>query len=588
MKRRYVLGFVGIAIALSVGLWLDIANKGLFWQFAYSVTGREDAYGQVRGVVQFAGNALRPQPRTDSTTPVNFAGVNPYGVNTFLEQEPDPAKVDATLRMIADTGFTWIRQQFIWADIEINGKGDFLDGRNDIDGDGVIDIISAWDKYDRIVDLAEAYGLQIQARVEAPPPWSRAIPEGEAGAFSPPDNFQDYADFLTVMAQRYQGRIYYYQIWNEPNIYPEWGNNTVNPEEYTRLLCMAYDALKAVDPNIVVISGTLAPTQSLTGRDLNDYIYLQRMYQAGAGDCFDVLSMQGYGLRSGPTDRRMRPTLVNISRNQYIRELMIANGDSHKAIWISEAAWNFVPSREDAPDIAEPRDMYGQVSMEQAARYIVELYQRSEREWPYVGVMNYWFFTRRSDDERNQPFYYFRMVEPYFDPAADEPFQPLPVHTALKNYIAQHIPTLYAGAHQATSHLAPHWALNVPDDAQIIPTNTATFGVALQSSSVAFRVHGTDVMLQWRDSPILQVNGQAVHGIQVGAWYSAQVNLSSGATHHDITLTTPDGNPFTLESIIVMDNTWRNRYPYILLAVLTAGMLALAVWDGLHGRRGEA
>ncbi len=584
MRKQNLFILTLIVAALGLGLALDIANKGLFWRFAYSVTGREDAYGQIRGVVQYAGNLLRPLPRTDISTPVNHAGVNPHGINVFLEQEPDPEKVDASLRMIADAGFTWIRQQFIWADIEINGKGDFLDGRNDVTGDGVIDIISAWDKYDRIVDLSEQYGLQIQARVEAPPPWSRAIPEDEAGAFGPPDDFQDYADFLTVMAERYKGRIHYYQIWNEPNIFPEWGNNNVNPEAYTRLLCLAYDALKAVDPDIVVISGTLAPTQALTVRDLNDYIYLQRMYQAGAGDCFDVLSMQGYGLRSGPTDRRMRPTLVNVSRNQYIRDLMIANGDSHKAIWISEAAWNFVPSREEAPDISEPRDLYGQMSMEQAARYIVELYERAEREWPYVGVLNYWFFTRRSDEERNNPFYYFRMVDPYFDPSAETPFPPLLIYDTLKDYIATQTPTLHTGAHQATSHLAPHWALTVPADARIIRTNTATFGVALNTTNVTFRVQGTDMMLQWRESPFLLVNGERIAGTQVGAWYSAQFNLSTRSQGHNITLSTPTGDPFTLESIIVIDNTLRNAYPYMVLLVVGAGMLALALWEGVRAR----
>ena len=51
-----------------------------------------------------------------------------------------------------------------------------------------------------------------------------------------------------AVAERYQGRIHYYQIWNEPNIYPEWGEQTVNPEAYTELLCRTYAALKAVDP----------------------------------------------------------------------------------------------------------------------------------------------------------------------------------------------------------------------------------------------------------------------------------------------------------------------------------------------------
>jgi len=119
------------------------------------------------------------------------------------------------------------------------------------------------------------------------------------------------------VAERYRGRIRYYQIWNEPNIYPEWGEQAVSPEGYTELLCRAHDALKAVDPNIVVISGPLSPTVSLTDRNLNDFIFLVRMYEAGAGRCFDVMSAQGYGFYSGPTDRRMRPFTLTYARHLY-------------------------------------------------------------------------------------------------------------------------------------------------------------------------------------------------------------------------------------------------------------------------------
>ena len=33
----------------------------------------------------------------------------------------------------------------------------------------------------------------------------------------------------TQLVNRYKGRIRYYQLWNEPNIYPEWGNYPISP-----------------------------------------------------------------------------------------------------------------------------------------------------------------------------------------------------------------------------------------------------------------------------------------------------------------------------------------------------------------------
>jgi hypothetical protein len=406
--------------------------------FLYRVTGEEDAGGQLYGLLQWSTRWMRALPRTADDALVSHSDLPPYGVNTFLEQEVEPEKRERSLQLIADAGFQWIRQEFTWEDIEIHGKDDFEDRRHE-------PYRSAWEKYDHIVASAEAYDLRIIARLSNPPTWSRA--EGDAqGAFAPPDNFEDYADFVETVAARYRGRIHFYQIWNEPNIYPEWGKRPVDPQGYTRLLCLAYDRIKAVDPEAVVISAALAPTDALGtprsdgGNNLMDTIFLQRMYDAGAGDCFDVMAVNDYMLWSGPTDRRMAPHLINFSRPQWIRDVMVANGDADKAIWITEMNSNTVPEGRPAP--------YGRVSEAQQARYAVEALERIRREWPWVGVTNIWFFKRASDADVDQPMYYFRLMEP--------DFTPLPVYDALREYLTTKTPTLYAGRHVADAWPVSH------------------------------------------------------------------------------------------------------------------------------------
>ncbi len=122
----------------------------------------------------------------------------------------------------------------------------------------------------------------------------------------------------------------------------------------------------------------------------------------------------------------MRPMAVNYGRNQYIREIMVLNGDAHKAIWLSEMNWNPVPDTLDHP----ARETYGIVTQEQQARWVPLAYERAREEWPWVGVINFWFFRLPSDADKGQPYYYFRMVEP--------DFTPLPVYDAMKAYIAAH------------------------------------------------------------------------------------------------------------------------------------------------------
>jgi polysaccharide biosynthesis protein PslG len=377
----------------------------------YRLTGEERLLAQGRGFLHWLHTALRPQPLLAPEADMAHAGVSPFGINTFLQNEALPEVRAESLRLVAGAGFQFIRQEFTWEDIEIHGKGDFVDRRNDPDG------VDAWAKYDNIVELADAEGLQIIARLGNPPAWTRVLTD-TIGTNAPPDDFDDFGDFVAAVASRYGDTITYYQIWNEPNGNDEWGFQDVDPEAYTRLLCLAYERIREVDPDAVVLAGALTPTVALDGRNLNDLIFLERMYAAGAGPCFDVMSAQGYGLWSGPTDQRLRPSVINYPHHLYLRDIMVRHGDDEKPIWISEMGWNVAP--EPLPPI------YGRVTEEEQARYAVEAYERARSEWPWIGVVNYWFFKRHNEEEREESWYYFRAMEP--------DFTPLPVWDAVAAY----------------------------------------------------------------------------------------------------------------------------------------------------------
>src|SRR5258708_11434779 len=154
-----------VIVLLFVGLARDLKFHGLAWRLFYSVTGEEAPANQLYGFVHYLGNLTRRQPVVSTTLPINYSSVNPLGMNTFLDLEVEPAKRERQLQMIADAGFGWIRQQFRWADIEIEGRGNFTDNRN-------CPPIDAWTKYDNIVDLADHYHLIIIPRPGVPPKWN--------------------------------------------------------------------------------------------------------------------------------------------------------------------------------------------------------------------------------------------------------------------------------------------------------------------------------------------------------------------------------------------------------------------------------
>ncbi len=484
----YPLSFTLLALLTAVGLWLA---RQPIQQLLFNLTGEESTLPQISGGIQYALTRLQAPLQTADEQPVQYADMNPYGINTFLQNEVEPEKRERAMQMIAAAGFKWIRQEFPWQDIEIHAKGDFEDRRHE-------PYRSAWDKYDQIVDLAEKYDLKIMARLSTPPIWSRALTD-TVGTFAPPDDLKDYGDFVKAVASRYRGRIPAYQIWNEANIYPEWGVHPINAEEYTALLKEGYTAVKSADPEAIVVMGALAATIELDRQrryapdgnlispgGLSDVLFLQQMYNAGAAPYFDVLAMQGYGLWSGPTDRRMQPRILNFSRPLYIRDVMVRNGDAHKPIWLSELGWNAVPPESGLPPV------YGQVTPEQQGRYTALAYDRLEREWPWLGVGFLWFFKQADDREKaSQTQYYFRVVEP--------DFTPMPVYAAMQAQATQP-PVMYPGWHQAD-----HWAVTYQGDWQPTSLPEATFGRLLRAdqagAGAAFTFEGSSLDLVVSPSP---------------------------------------------------------------------------------------
>ncbi|MDQ5867543.1 MAG: O-antigen ligase family protein [Chloroflexota bacterium] len=360
---------------------------------------------------------------------IPFTDVNPLGANTFLEKEVEPENVVRTLDMVQAGGFKWIRQVFPWNDIEISEKGNFTDTRHPER------LRSAWEKYDFIVDEAVKRDINIIARLDSPPTWAR-FPGDDLEKYhkGPPARDEDYADFVRAVAERYKGKVRYFQVWNEPNLEGEWGGYGIDPQWYTRLLKAAYEAIKQANPEAVVISAALAPTTENSLKNLNDVLFLEGMYEAGAKPYFDIFSTMLYGLGQPPDERRVDLKRLSFSRPILLRQVMERHGDGNKPIWISEYNWVSLPPGWEEEKAAAPEEekkfwgtnIWGESVDEQTqARWLVEGYERVRREWPWMGVMNVWFFRDPTADPR-QPASWFSIVRP--------DFVTRPAYTALQEY----------------------------------------------------------------------------------------------------------------------------------------------------------
>ncbi len=393
------------------------------------------------------GIACDPDP---AAVPTRWIDGPVVGVNVYnLHMEPDPSVVTRTLQLAHDLGVRYVRMQMPWDDIEIHGWGDFEDRRN-VEEQGVI---SAWAKYDRIVDLANSLDIELVVRLDRPPDWSREIArerpafkeglERDGNSTGPPDDYADYSAFVSTVVERYRGKVRFFQLWNEPNLKNEWNWDYPSPEDFTELLRMGYTAAKRANPDAVVLFPALAPVDGMDKRaPMTELEYLERVYQAGGGQYFDIMSAQAYGLGQPPDEHRyvrLRPfdnwvwtrpvdTRADVSRLVLLREVIERNGDDFKEVWVSEMGWNSAP--ESIP--AERRKTWGEpVSEEQKAAYIIGQVERARDEWPWVGVMHIWVlrFGGYLEPDPADPTPYFALIS--------RDWEKLPAYTALQEYLAK-------------------------------------------------------------------------------------------------------------------------------------------------------
>ena len=117
------------------------------------------------------------------------------------------------------------------------------------------------------------------------------------------------------------------------------------------MLRVAYQAIKAADPTIEVITGSPTPTGLNDGAHaIDDVIYVQRMYSAGLnstampsglilGDSNDPPDARlGYTDRKPPTFKNHHVFFFRETMEAY-RNAMVAAGDAAKKVWATEFGW---------------------------------------------------------------------------------------------------------------------------------------------------------------------------------------------------------------------------------------------------------
>lgn len=413
------------------GAWLQIAQNGqaLGWVAAefVAVEGAVNGSKDAEATTPPAATDNAAQPTTPPTSPVTFldSSMNSpdYGAQAFLWWREEIADRDLTLMKEAD--FRWVKQTFAWETIEGAGKGQY-----------------DWSIADRVVRQVNEHGIKLLARVSTDP-------ETNFWAGPPPGNGDNFAQFVGTLAARYNcqpgavGCIQAYQIWNEPNLAREWGGQRPNPAQYVDFLRKAYAAIKAANPNAVVINAGMAPTGSNDNNAMPDDIFYDQMYQAMGGSSngyFDMLGVHGAGF-AAPPELDPAEAAANPQYGGYrffafrhvedIRAIMVKYGDTNKRVVLLEFGWTFDPVN---PDYKWHGADAGIDALKQA-QYLAGAYEWAKKNWqPWIGLMNLltmpnidWLEDGNPQDEEQ---YWWAIM----DPAQVNEFKPRAAYVTLCLY----------------------------------------------------------------------------------------------------------------------------------------------------------
>ncbi len=159
------------------------------------------------------------------------------------------------------------------------------------------------------------------------------------------------------------------------------------------MLRVAYEIIKSIAPNVIVVSGGLAPTLTTPDRGaINDLDFAREMLENGAADYLDAFGYHPYGFNQPPEADPTQNELV-FRRVERLRDLLAAYGAGGKPIWLTEFGWLRDPA-ESGVNCAGSPALAGfdwmRVPGRTQADYTVRAFDYADRHWAWAGPMFLW------------------------------------------------------------------------------------------------------------------------------------------------------------------------------------------------------
>ena len=255
------------------------------------------------------------------------------------------ADIPGRIAMADATGTQVLRIDLFWATAA---------PKQPADATNHLDPAYDWSWADATLCGAVKAGMQPIVTVWNAPGWATNGKQGVKGVVwnsKAPTDPQDFADFMSALATRYNGvtqipgqgtcLVKFYEIWNEPNLqiylYPQYsGKKVASSPKYVKMANLAVPAIKAANPRAVPITGVTGPKgkSDSSGRGTMDWIKDLKKYGLKAGS--------QYSQHIYPAVPPLKKTTIFPAwdtLDEIVTEVNKLPGGKSKKIYITEASY---------------------------------------------------------------------------------------------------------------------------------------------------------------------------------------------------------------------------------------------------------
>lgn len=238
-------------------------------------------------------------------------GSNKFGYGMRID--PWGREVDFALNIAAQSGLDWIGIDFNWQE--------------------------QWPEASQTLDLsplnksmtfAAENGLSVLLSITNPPEWANT-PQG-------PDP-EMTSGLVAQFARLYPGALKAVELFPGANTRQGWGAEA-NPLAYKKLIEKISQTLSAAGQDITLVAAGLVPlTPPYNPGDMDDLLFLVRLYEAGAAGRIPVVSLRLTSLHGEPLAAPWESELRVLRRYELVRNLMLENDHADGMIWLTGFSW---------------------------------------------------------------------------------------------------------------------------------------------------------------------------------------------------------------------------------------------------------